>query len=183
MQTKIQKIPNRTEIYISSLGSKTLLIIKKDSIVANFKYYTLSNSIILTKKDDHLFFSVAESTKQALSVLEKSFLAISKYLKSFEKPYKKKLILKGLGFKATLSSDSKILELKLGLSHIITVIIPVNDLTVKVDKNTVVVEGFDPVIVGNFATQIRNFKYPDSYKGKGFWYKNEIKTLKEVKKT
>jgi large subunit ribosomal protein L6 len=183
MQTKIQKIPNKTEIFISSLGIKTLLIIKKDSIVTNFKYYTLSNSIILTKKDDHILFSTAESTKQAFSVLEKSFLVISKYLKSFEKPYKKKLILKGLGFKATLSSDSKLLELKLGLSHVIAVNIPIEDLTIKVDKNTIIVEGLDPVKVGNFATQIRNFKYPDSYKGKGFWYKNEIKVLKEVKKT
>ena len=44
-------------------------------------------------------------------------------------------------------------------------------------------EGFDPVAVGNFATKIKSLKFPDTYKGKGFWYKNEVKVLKEIKKT
>ena len=45
------------------------------------------------------------------------------------------------------------------------------------------VEGFDKVTVGNFVNKIRNLKFPDSYKGKGFWYKNEVIKLKEINKT
>jgi ribosomal protein L6P/L9E len=39
------------------------------------------------------------------------------------------------------------------------------------------------VKVGNFANKIKSYRLPDSYKGKGIWYKNEVKILKEVKKT
>ena len=46
-----------------------------------------------------------------------------------------------------------------------------------------IVEGIESAVVGNFLKKIRNLKTPDSYKGKGFWYKNESKVLKEIKKT
>jgi ribosomal protein L6P/L9E len=45
------------------------------------------------------------------------------------------------------------------------------------------VEGFEAYKVGNFLKKLRNLKAPDIYKGKGFWYKNEIKIFKEIKKT
>jgi large subunit ribosomal protein L6 len=183
MQIKSQKIPTKTEIFISSFGNKNLLIVKKNSPGTKFKYYNLPSDLILTKNENHLLFSSKTTSKESSLALEKSFLAVARYFKSLEKPSKKKLVLKGLGFKATLSPDSKTLELKLGLSHTIILDIPLEDLNVKIDKNNITIEGFDPVKVGNFATQVRNFRYPDSYKGKGFWYKNEIKVLKEVKKT
>jgi ribosomal protein L6P/L9E len=52
-----------------------------------------------------------------------------------------------------------------------------------VNKNILTFEGFDPVAVGNFANKVRSLKFPDVYKGKGFWYKNEVRSLKEIKKT
>jgi len=54
---------------------------------------------------------------------------------------------------------------------------------VVLDKNTLTIEGVDKVKVGNFVNKIRNLKLPDSYKGKGFWYKNEVIKLKEINKT
>jgi large subunit ribosomal protein L6 len=55
-------------------------------------------------------------------------------------------------------------------------------LNIKVNKNFIIVEGFDAVEVGNFSSKIRRLRVPDIYKGKGVWYKNEIKILKELKK-
>ena len=51
-----------------------------------------------------------------------------------------------------------------------------------IQKNIISVEGSDSVVVGNFTNKIRSLKIPDSYKGKGFWYKSEKEKLKEIKK-
>jgi ribosomal protein L6P/L9E len=104
------------------------------------------------------------------------------WLRNIKRLYRKSLFLKGLGYKVTISDDKKFLLLKLGYSHIISVEIPTSRLIVRINKNSIVVEGYDPVEVGNFANRIRCLKKPDSYKGKGVWYKNEIRTLKELKK-
>jgi len=50
------------------------------------------------------------------------------------------------------------------------------------NKDVLTIEGNNATTVGNFANSVRNLKYPDSYKGKGIWYKNEFRTLKPVKK-
>jgi large subunit ribosomal protein L6 len=104
-------------------------------------------------------------------------------LKRLEKPFRKKLLLKGLGYKAVLKNEESVLELKIGYSHVIAVPITKESIKVIIDKNTLIVEGFDKVEVGNFVNKIRNLKLPDSYKGKGFWYKNEVIKLKEINKT
>ena len=92
------------------------------------------------------------------------------------------MILKGLGFKGNISSDNLFLELKLGFSHILKVPLDSKELKVSMNNNLLTVEGFDADKVGNFLEKTRKLKKFDSYKGKGFWYKNESRTLKEIKK-
>ena len=108
---------------------------------------------------------------------------MSNWLKNLEKPFKKQLLLKGLGFKAEVLNNSSLLELKLGFSSLVKIKIPKEEVLVNVNNNILTLEGFDPVAVGNFANKIRMLKVPDAYKGKGFWYKNEVRSLKEIKKT
>ena len=86
-----------------------------------------------------------------------------------------------MGLKATLIND-KLIEFKLGFSHMITLSIP-NEIKVSIIKNNLILESFDKILLGNFSATIKNFKTPDSYKGKGICYKNEILFLKVVKKT
>lgn len=104
------------------------------------------------------------------------------WLKNMKRLYRKSLFLKGLGYRVVISDDKKFLQLKLGFSHNISIEIPSSRLIVRINKNSIIIEGFDPVEVGNFANKIRFLKTPDSYKGKGVWYKNEIRILKELKK-
>lgn len=103
------------------------------------------------------------------------------WLKKFSKPFKKQLILKGLGFKGNII-DNSILELKLGFSHVIKVMLNFKELKVSINNNLLTVEGFESDKVGNFLEKIKKLKRIDNYKGKGFWYKNESRTLKEIKK-
>lgn len=99
-------------------------------------------------------------------------------------PLIKKLILKGLGLKVKIykmKNASKLLELKLGFSHLIKIAVP-NYVHVRINKNIIFVSSKNKALLGNFLYLIHNLKKPNSYKGKGIWYKNEIKILKAVKK-
>lgn len=120
------------------------------------------------------------------NLLEKKFIKFIKLFKSCsqksQKPFAKKLILKGLGLKANLSNNNSILELKLGFSHLVKILIPKPKVFIKLFKHTIIVYGSNLVTVKNFMFKIKNFKSPNIYKGKGIWYKNETKLLKPVKK-
>ena len=94
-------------------------------------------------------------------------------------PFEKKLIIEGVGFRGEMSGNT--LVLSLGFSHKIEVSIP-EGLTVTVEKNVVNVSGIDKEAVGKFAAQIRGYRKPEPYKGKGIRYENEVIRRKEGKK-
>ena len=96
------------------------------------------------------------------------------------KPYEKKLIIEGIGFKADVKG--KDLALALGFSHPINLPIPA-DLKVATEKNTIVISGINCESVGQFAAKIRSLKKPEPYLGKGVRYSDEVVRRKQGKKT
>lgn len=84
--------------------------------------------------------------------------------------FSKSLEINGVGYKATLKG--KVLELALGFSHPINFQIP-EGIEIVVDKNNVIVKGNDKQVVGQVAAQIREFRPPEPYKGKGVKYSDE----------
>ena len=94
--------------------------------------------------------------------------------------FKKELEINGIGYRAAL--QGKVLKLSLGYSHDVLFDIP-DDVTITVPKNTeVVVEGIDQQVVGQVAANIRAWRKPEPYKGKGIKYKDEFIFRKEGKK-
>ena len=94
--------------------------------------------------------------------------------------FTKKLEMNGVGYRAALKG--KTLELLLGYSHPINYDIPEN-ITVTVDKqNNIEIKGPDKQLVGQTAAEIRNFRGPEPYKGKGIKYADEYINRKEGKK-
>lgn len=93
--------------------------------------------------------------------------------------YTKKLILEGVGFKSEISG--KFLNLALGFSHPVKVLIPEN-LTVTAEKNNITVSGINKELVGQFTAELRAKKKPEPYKGKGFRYVDEVIRRKQGKK-
>ena len=92
----------------------------------------------------------------------------------------KELELNGVGYKAT--QKGKILELLLGYSHPINFDVP-DDLKIEVPKPTQIkISGIDKQKVGQIAANIRSFRKPEPYKGKGVKYKDEVIKRKEGKK-
>lgn len=85
--------------------------------------------------------------------------------------FEKKLEMIGVGYRAAVQGN--LLDLQLGFSHPTKLPIP-NGLTIKVDKNTlIVISGSDKHLVGQFAATIRSKKPPEPYQGKGIRYVGE----------
>ena len=94
--------------------------------------------------------------------------------------FSKKLEMNGVGYRATLKG--KVLELMLGFSHPINYDIP-EDISVSVDKqNNIEIKGPNKQLVGQTAAEIRSFRGPEPYKGKGIKYAEEYINRKEGKK-
>jgi len=96
------------------------------------------------------------------------------------KGFSKKLEMNGVGYRASLKGQS--LELLLGYSHPINYDIPEN-IKITVDKqNNIEISGADKQMVGQTAAEIRSFRKPEPYKGKGVKYVGEYINRKEGKK-
>jgi large subunit ribosomal protein L6 len=94
--------------------------------------------------------------------------------------YEKKLELVGVGYRAAVQAKS--LTLTLGYSHLISYAIP-DGVTIETPTQTeIVVKGIDRQRVGQTAAEIRGFRPPEPYKGKGVKYTDEKISLKEAKK-
>jgi len=96
------------------------------------------------------------------------------------KGYEQKLELVGVGYRAAV--QGKVLNLTLGFSHPVMFAIP-EGITIETPTLTeVIVKGIDRQKVGQIAAEIRHFRPPEPYKGKGVRYSGEKITLKEGKK-
>lgn len=93
--------------------------------------------------------------------------------------YQKKLIINGVGYSVSKSGNT--LTLKLGFSHPVVLEDPEGITTEAPDATTVIVKGIDKALVGNYAANIRSWRAPEPYKGKGILYDGEVVRKKEGK--
>lgn len=94
--------------------------------------------------------------------------------------FKKELEIQGVGYRASM--QGKTLKLALGYSHDVNFETP-EGVTITAPKQTeIVVEGIDQQLVGQVAANIREWRKPEPYKGKGIRYKGEVVFRKEGKK-
>lgn len=94
--------------------------------------------------------------------------------------YSKKLEIKGVGYRANLQGND--LVLALGYSHEVRYTIPAGVKVEVVKQTALTVSGIDKQLVGQVAAEIREFRKPEPYKGKGIRYENEYVMIKEGKK-
>jgi large subunit ribosomal protein L6 len=84
--------------------------------------------------------------------------------------YQKQLEINGVGYRAAVKGN--VLELQLGFSHPINYDFP-KDVQINVEKNVVTIKGNDKQVIGQIAAEIRSFRPPEPYKGKGVKYSDE----------
>lgn len=104
---------------------------------------------------------------------------IKNMIAGVNKPFEKKLVVEGIGYKADVKG--KDLVLAVGFSHPVSMPIS-SDLKVTSEKNVVTISCMDCEKVGQFAAQIRAVKKPEPYLGKGIRYSDEVIRRKQGKK-
>lgn len=111
-------------------------------------------------------------SQRSTALLGLSRTLVANLVEGVTKGFQKDLEINGVGYRAE-SKGPKILNLALGYSHPIEFSIP-DGITIDVEKQTLIsVKGVDKELVGDTAANIRAFRSPEPYKGKGIKYKNE----------
>ncbi len=129
------------------------------------------NTITVKPRSGSRFSAAISGTTRAL---------LANMIEGVTRGFEKKLELKGVGYRAI--SEGKKLNLTLGFSHPVVFEVP-DDVTVETPSQTeVIVKGNDKQRVGQVAAEIRGFRPPEPYKGKGVRYANERVMMKEAKK-
>ena len=104
---------------------------------------------------------------------------VKNMVQGVETPYVKKLVLDGVGYKMEVKGKEVVLTV--GFSHTVPLAIP-EDVTVKVEKNSMTLQSANKESVGQFAANIRRVKPPEPYLGKGIHYEGEVIRRKQGKK-
>jgi large subunit ribosomal protein L6 len=138
------------------------------------------DAIVITIENNMITFAPKAEDPFSRAIWGTYASHVKNMLAGVNKPYSKKLILEGVGFKSEVKGTD--LHLALGFSH--PVIVPITlGLTVTAEKNVVSISGIDKEMVGQFSASVRALKKPEPYKGKGFRYDNEVIRRKAGKKT
>ncbi len=160
---------------INILNNTVLVKGKKGELKNNFP-----DSVKIVKEDNKIVVSPMNDTKSAKGAWGLARTIINNMVVGVEEGFTKSLVVNGVGYRAAVNDG--ILTLQLGYSHDIKLAIP-NDLEVKCTKPTEIsIAGIDKQKVGQFASEIRAFRKPEPYKGKGVRYSDEIIRRKEGKK-
>ena len=142
--------------------------------------FSATDDVTLTVDGNVVTITPRGSSKRARQQWGMSRTMVANLVTGVTVGFKKELEIRGVGYRASLQGNK--LKLNLGLSHDVEYIAP-EGVTLTVPKQTeIVVEGIDEQEVGQVAANIRKWRKPEPYKGKGIRYKGEFVFRKEGKK-
>ncbi|CAN5215100.1 50S ribosomal protein L6 [soil metagenome] len=142
--------------------------------------FDVSEEVGVTMEDGGISIAPRHDTKRARSVWGMSRTMVSNLIDGVTKGFERRLEITGVGYRAQV--QGKDLNLSLGYSHEVKYPIP-SDITIACPKPTeIVVTGASKQKVGQVAAEIREFRKPEPYKGKGVKYSDEYIFRKEGKK-
>ena len=139
------------------------------------------NSEVEVKQEDSTLTVVPRSgSRFATAIAGTTRSLLANMAQGVSEGFEKKLELVGVGYRAQAQGSK--LNLTLGFSHPVVYDVP-QGITVETPSQTeVVVKGTDKQLVGQVAAEIRRYRPPEPYKGKGVRYSNERVVIKEAKK-
>ncbi|MEP2533598.1 50S ribosomal protein L6 [Shimia sp.] len=142
--------------------------------------FTASDDVTIAVEDNTVKVTPRGTSKRARQQWGMSRTVIGNMVTGVTMGFKKELEINGVGYRAQMQGN--VLKLALGLSHDVNFEVP-NGVTVTAPKPTVIIiEGTDAQLVGQVAANIREWRKPEPYKGKGIKYKDEYIFRKEGKK-
>jgi len=140
-----------------------------------------NNSLVEIKLEDgKVIFAAKDSSKQSRAMSGTVRSLVNNMVLGVSEGFEKKLVLNGVGYRAKASG--KTLNLTLGFSHPVDYALPEGVTAETPSQTEIVLKGIDKQQVGQVAAEIRAFRPPEPYKGKGVRYADEYVRRKEAKK-
>ncbi len=142
--------------------------------------YAVHDLVEVVLDGNEIKFSPKNGSREAKALSGTMRSIVNNMVHGVHKGYEKKLVLVGVGYRA--QAQGKVLNLTLGFSHPVVFEVP-EGVTIETPSQTeIVVKGIDKQVVGQVAANIRRYRPPEPYKGKGVRYADEQIILKEAKK-
>ena len=140
----------------------------------------MRDEISYTLDDGGILVKPANDSKQARAFWGMQRTLVQNLITGVSEGFTKKLLITGVGYRA--ASQGKVLKLQLGYSHDVNIDVPEGIEIKTPDQTTVEISGIDKQKVGQIAAEIRRWRKPEPYKGKGIKYDGEFIFRKEGKK-
>ena len=142
--------------------------------------FVVPEEVSVALEDGAVAVNPRDESKTARAKWGMSRAQVANLVEGVSKGFEKRLEISGVGYKAAVAG--KVLKLSLGYSHDVDYPIPAG-VTITTPKPTeVIVAGIDKQVVGQTAAEIREYRGPEPYKGKGVKYSDEFIFRKEGKK-
>ena len=175
--SRIGKKPVEMPSGVSASVSGQTIEVKGPKGTRSFKG---TDDVTFTVEDNVITVTPRGKSKRARQQWGMSRTMVENLVTGVSEGFKKELEIQGVGYRAAMTGNT--LKLNLGLSHDVDYT-PPEGVTVTAPKQTeIVVEGIDEQLVGQVAANIRQWRKPEPYKGKGIRYKGEFVFRKEGKK-
>ncbi len=140
----------------------------------------LHSSVVVKHEENVLNFAPKDGAKQSNALAGTFRSLVNNMVTGVTQGFEKKLILQGVGYRAKASG--KTLNLTLGFSHPVDYELPEGVTAETPSQTEIVIKGVDKQQVGQVAAEIRGYRPPEPYKGKGVRYADENVRRKEAKK-
>ena len=142
--------------------------------------HVVHNVVEIKQDGDNIGFAPRESGKGPMALTGTTRAIINNLIAGVTEGFQKKLELVGVGYRA--QAQGKMLNLTLGFSHPVNHEMPEGITCETPSQTEILIKGIDKQIVGQVAADIRGYRPPEPYKGKGVRYANERIVRKEAKK-
>ena|SRR5574338_488699 len=140
----------------------------------------LSPNVKVQKVDNRIEFKPTNNSNHANAMSGTLRALVANMVQGVSKGFEKKLTMVGVGYRAQAQGDK--LNLSIGFSHPVVHQMPQGIKAETPTQTEIVIKGVDRQLVGQVAAEVRGYRSPEPYKGKGVRYANEHIVLKETKK-
>lgn len=142
--------------------------------------HALTDAVKLVHENDAITVTAANESQHARAMSGTMRALVANMVHGVSQGFVRKLTLVGVGYRAQAQGSA--LKLDLGYSHPINYTLPEGIAVETPTPTEVIVKGVDKQVVGQVAAQIRGYRKPEPYKGKGVRYSDEVVVIKETKK-
>jgi large subunit ribosomal protein L6 len=140
----------------------------------------LTGQVKVENNNGSLSFAVADESREANAMSGTLRALVNNMVTGVTKGFERKLTLVGVGYRAQAAGDK--LNLSLGFSHPVVHEMPAGVKVETPSQTEIVIKGINKQQVGQVAAEVRAYRSPEPYKGKGVRYADEVVKLKETKK-